>query len=117
MKNLINEFTPYLDSEEFVKRMDAYARIIKTPEWKFVSDIFLTIKGEMMVDMFSQKYTVLPEKDKDVLQKTYYQINLILEFLSDPKQWAKKKTLTKQMYDQASKAALAKLKGSKENGR
>ena len=112
MKTLINEFVSYLDNDEFHRRMDAYSRIIKTPEWKFVSDVFLTMKGEMMVDMFSYKYTMLSEKDKDIQQKTYYQINQILEFLSDPRDWARKKTLRKKMYDQASKAT-AKLKGSK----
>ena len=94
MKNITNSFRLYLDNEDFNRKLAEYARVIDTTEWKFVKDVFLTVKGEMMVDMFSERFTSLSEKDKDIKQQTYYQINQLLDFLSEPKQWVKKKTLT-----------------------
>ena len=34
--------------------------------------------------MFSRKHTQLTDREKDVVQRTYYNINQILDFLLDP---------------------------------
>ena len=44
----------------------------------------------MATDMFSKHYTALPPGDKDVMQKTYYNIDQMLNFLMNPISWMKK---------------------------
>ena len=86
MKDLLKQFIVLFDTyEEYQRRLDAYDRILKTEEWKFIRDTFLTIKAAMVTDMLSNKHTNLEEHDKDVAQRTYYNVNQILDFLSEPK--------------------------------
>ena len=113
MKNLTNQFVTYVDNEEFRQRMDAYGRIIKTKEWEFFKDVLITVRGEILGDMFSQKFTNLEPDDKNSLQKTYFQINQLLDFLSDPRGWVRKKTLKHKLYDQVSKVVKPNKKGDK----
>jgi len=54
--------------------------------------MLMIIKGVMATDMFSSKYTSLPAEEKDVMQKTYYNIDQILTFLLDPIKWMKNRT-------------------------
>ena len=81
MKSLVNQFVKtFENNEEFQRRLDAYDRILKTEDWMFVKDVLITIKGTMMSDMFSAKFTNLDKEEKDVLQKTYFNINKFLIF-------------------------------------
>lgn len=115
MKSLTDQFVTYLENEEFCRRLDNYSRVLKTDEWKFVKDVLMSIKGEMALDMFSAKHTDLSEKDKDVRQRAYYEINLMLDFLSDPKGWVKRKVSIKNKYlDLQSKVKTKLNKGGKE---
>jgi len=50
------------------------------------------MKGQMAIDMFSHKHTLLDETEKDIVQRTYYNINQILTFLSEPDKWVKKRS-------------------------
>ncbi len=92
MRNLLNSFIEVVKGNEaFEQRMGDYERISKTQQWKFVQDVLLTIRGTMATDMFSQKYTNLDPTEKDVQQRTYYQINQLLDFLMQPTGWIRKK--------------------------
>jgi len=51
----------------------------------------MLIKGQMAIDMFSRKFTLLDETEKNIVQQTYYNINQILTFLSEPDRWVKKR--------------------------
>ena len=99
MKNLTNQFIKYLENDEFRRRLDAYTRALNEEHWKFVRDVFLTVKGEIMIDMLSYKFTTLEKTEKDANQKAYYQINQILDFLSDPKGWVRRKGIKHKLYD------------------
>ena len=107
MRNLVNVFERVFNSnDDFARQAMAYARVLHTDEWKFLTNAIHLIKGEMSVDMFSREYTKLSESEKDVLQKTYYQTMLILEFLGDPKRWITRRTEYKQkLADQAKKTS------------
>jgi len=97
VRNLVNIFErTFNDNDEFARQAHNYSRVLKTEEWSFLVNAIQLIKGKMSVDMFSREYTNLSESDKDVLQKTYYQTMLILEFLSNPQSWIKRKTVYKQ---------------------
>ena len=88
MKNLMSQFVRVYDThEDFQRRMDHYDRILKTDEWKFVRDVLITIKSTMMQELLTAKHTDLPAGEKDVMQRTYYNVNLTLDFLMQPTNW------------------------------
>jgi len=98
MKSLLNNFVIYYDTyEEFQHRVDQYQRAIKTKEWEFLRDTILVIKSQMAQDLLSKKFTDMNAEDKDVLQKTYYNINQILDYLSSPVRWFKRRNRFKQV--------------------
>jgi hypothetical protein len=92
MKHLLNKLVTFHKNEEFNRRLDAYSRALKTEEWKFLRDTLFIMRSEMIQDMFSKKHTDLDDNEKDVTQRTYYNINQVLEFLLEPKKWIKRKT-------------------------
>lgn len=92
MKNLTKQFSDlYKQSEGFQQKLGSYSRAMKSEDWKFLTDAILIIKGQMAVDLFSRQHTNLSKEEKDVVQKTYYNISLILDFLLDPQAWIRKK--------------------------
>jgi len=54
------------------------------------------MKGVMASDMFSRTFTDLDQTEKDVMQKTYYQMDQILVFLLNPSGWMKRKSRWQQ---------------------
>jgi hypothetical protein len=90
MKSLLNKFViHYSQFEEFQRQVDEYERAIQTKEWKFLKDTILVIKSEMIQQLLSKEFTDMNAEDKDVLQKTYYNINQILDYLESPARWFK----------------------------
>jgi len=55
------------------------------------------MKGVMASDMFSRTFTDLDQTEKDVMQKTYYQMDQILVFLLNPSGWMKRKSRWQQL--------------------
>ena len=92
MKNLTIQFVKLYDNEEFARRVNGYERALKTEEWRFLRDVILIIKGTMANDMFTKAHTDLSQEEKDVVQKTYFNINQILDFLSEPSMWIRRKS-------------------------
>jgi len=91
MKVLLNEFTEFfLKSEEFQREVTNLERAIQSEQWKFYRKLLMSIKGMMATDMFSKRYTVLTPEEKDVMQRTYYNIDQMLNFLINPIGWMKK---------------------------
>ena len=104
MRNLVSIFEKVFNTnDDFVRQCTSYANALNKEEWKFLVNAIHLIKGQMSVDMFSREYTEMSESEKDVLQKTYYQTMLILEFLIDPKHWISKRKERKQRLADLSK--------------
>ena len=92
MRNLTNQFIEIsTNSEQFRKRRDAYERLMKTNEFSFFKDVLLMIRGTILTRMLSYEFTNLDEKEKDVQQRTYYNLNEIINFLMTPTDWVKRK--------------------------
>jgi len=97
VRNLVSIFEKLFNSnDEFARQAQNYTRALKTSEWKFLNDAIMMIRGQMAQDMFSKKYTDLSETEKDVVQRTYYNINQILDFLVNPHGWINRRTKYKQ---------------------
>jgi steroid 5-alpha reductase family enzyme len=94
LKNLLHSFFElWVVNQGFREKAAAYKRALKTEEWRFLNDVILTIQGEMLSDMFSKQFTRLPDQEKDVIQRTYYNLNQILNFIKDPVGWCQKKSM------------------------
>jgi hypothetical protein len=107
-KNLVSQFAEYFaQNEEFRRRALNYTRMIESEEFKFYQDSLLSLKGVMANDMFSRSHTSLSAEEKDIIQRTYYNIDQILTFLSNPLNWVKKRS---------SKWNIIKQMEGKENG-
>lgn len=86
--------------------------MLNTPDWNFLKDAILLIRGQMAVDMFSRHHTNLDETEKDVVQRVYYNINQILEFLLEPEKWIRKRS----KWEQALSNLKGKVKPSQQEG-
>ena len=85
MKNLIRELLDTYDKyDEFKRKLQNYHNYITSDEGEFVRDVFRTTKLALTVEMFSARFTKLPAGEKDVQQRTFYQIDKMLDFLMAP---------------------------------
>jgi hypothetical protein len=92
MKNLLHEILDgYKNNDEIKRQLENYGRYIELPEGRFVKDTFLIIKGTIMNTMLSASYTKLDQTEKDVMQRTFYNITQMLDFLISPVKVVKKK--------------------------
>lgn len=96
--NLLSQFVELYDNEEeYQRRIANYQRVLKTEEWDFVRDTLLTIRGKIANDMFSRKFTELDPDEKDTVQRAYFQIDQVIEFLLNPVSWIQKRSRWSQI--------------------
>jgi hypothetical protein len=115
MRNLVNIFEElFREHDGFQRNAHDFSRAMKTEEFKFLVDAILMLRGEMARDMFSYSYTKSDPIEKDVTQRTYYNVNQILDFLINPTLWVQKKSKLKQAYTNlASKVKPNRKEGKK----
>lgn len=81
----LNELLNLYDKHDgFKQQLDTYARQVDMKEFQFFRDMLMTMKGVILTDVFSRKFTELGAADKDVLQRTYFQLNQWLDFMISP---------------------------------
>ena len=98
MKNLLTNFTVFYNTyDDFQRKVDQFQRAIESPEWEFYKEHLLVIKSQMANNLLSKKFTDMNAEDKDVIQKTYYNINQILDYLDSPLKWFKKRNRLQQV--------------------
>ena len=98
MKDLTSQFMEIFEKNEtFQQELMKFERALKTPEWGFLVGVLRLIQGRMLEHMVSKEYTFMDEIEKDVIQRTYYNINQILTFLMSPAGWVRKKSKWKQV--------------------
>ena len=92
MKNLLSNFVDYFEkNEDFRKNLVNYDRFLKSPEGAFFKNTLQMMIGIMATDMFSRTHTILPDKEKEMVQRTYYHLHKILSFLIAPRNYMEKK--------------------------
>ena len=105
MKDLIGQFAEIFDKNEtFQFELSKFDRALKTPEWAFFVGVLRLIQGKMLEHMVSKDFTLLDEIEKDVVQRSYYNLNQILVFLMTPSGWIKKRSRWKQLLPDQGKA-------------
>ena len=97
MQNLLNEFVRHYEKDdEFKRQLGAYQRSLNSGQIEFIKTIILLYQGLMLQDMMSKRFTQLDSDEKDILQKTYYNLNLLFDFLLYPNKWMEKRMSLKK---------------------
>ena len=92
MRSLLRDiFDLNRQNDEFKRQLENYARYIELPEGKFVKDVFTLLKGTILMTMLSDRYTKLDPTEKDVMQRTFFNITQMLDFLLAPVKSVQKK--------------------------
>jgi len=98
VKSLLSDFTVFYETyDDFQRKVDQYQRAVESPEWAFFREHLLVIKSRMANNLLSKKFTDMSSEEKDVIQKTYYNINQILDYLDSPVKWFKKRNRLKRV--------------------
>lgn len=114
MKRFLKQFSDLFEqNEEFQRRLGNYSKAVKSKDWEFLRDALLMIRGQMLADMFSRQHTKLSVNEKDVVQRTYFNINQMIDFLLDPGKWVKKQLKWKQSLTQLAGKVKPNLKKEK----
>lgn len=92
MHKFLNDLAKaYQSDDEFKSRIDRFQHALKSEEWRFFITLVMAMKNHMAVDMFTDHYTKLPPDEKDVIQRTYANMNDVLDFFMSPLNYFKKK--------------------------
>jgi hypothetical protein len=99
MRSLISELlSTYEKYDEFKRKLQNYDNYITGEEGSFVRDVFRTTKLAITVEMFTARFTKLSAGEKDVQQRTFYQLDQMLDFLMAPMKVVNEKTKTMGTY-------------------
>jgi hypothetical protein len=81
----------YKSDDEFKGRMDKFQRALKSEEWRFFITLCMAMKNHMATGMFKPEFTKLSAEEKDIVQRTFANMNEILDFFMGPLGWFQKK--------------------------
>jgi hypothetical protein len=92
MRKFLNELAKaYEADDEFRGKMDKFQRVLKSEEWRFFVTLCMAMKNHMATGMFKPEYTKLPAEEKDIVQRTFANMNEMLDFFLSPVGWFKRK--------------------------
>lgn len=92
-KLLLREFKVlYASNTEFKQQLENFHRAVGSKEWKFFRDAILTVRGLIYGELLSERFTDLEAKEKDTVQKIYFEVVQMLDFFANPLGWIKKKS-------------------------
>ena len=85
MKDLLSHIEEYFEkNDEFKRRMEKFNYIKSTEDWEFFTFMMRSIQGIIVNDMLTRRFVELPAEEKDILSKTYYSVNKMIEFFINP---------------------------------
>lgn len=64
--------------------VDAYEAMQQTKGWQFHQSVLQLCRGRLLETMLSKGFTAKAAQEKDVLQRSFYEIDRIITFLLDP---------------------------------
>ena len=106
-RSLLNDLIKLHETNDSVQRgVDSWQRFLEMPDAKFYRDMLLTIKGTILSEVFSGAFTELDATEKDVMQRTYYHVNQLLDFLLAPSRYINKKK--SRLINHAERQTIAK---------
>lgn len=87
LRDILDQYTK---SEEEAQRLDRFVRLYQNEDFKFFKDCIFTIRGFMANDLLSDRHTKLAADEKDIEQRAYKQVWDFLEFMLEPRKFARK---------------------------
>ena len=113
--NLLRELIKLNEvNESYRSSLATYSRMLEQGEFKFFRDMLLTLKGNILSEMLSSNFTELEAIEKDIMQRTYYNLNSWLDFLIAPTRYIQAKKA--KLQNHAERLRNAKREQAVANG-
>ena len=81
IRDIAEEFT---QTDDGIIKLSKFVNLTKDPGFIVFQEILLRLQGFMATDLLSSRVTKLDTNNKDIVQRTYYNLNLIINFLLNP---------------------------------
>jgi len=65
-------------------KLHKYENLKDHPGWPVHQELLLLMRGSIAETLLSKSFTKLNEKEKDVRQRAYFQVDQIIQFLLNP---------------------------------
>jgi len=93
MQKFLNDLAKaYQADDNFKMKLDRFQHALKSEDWRFFITLAMAMKNHMAVDMFTAHYTKLTPQEKDIRQRTYANMNDVLDFFMNPLSYFRKKS-------------------------
>ena len=83
-KELIRIWNDYQKTPETIEGLEMYLDLRRHPGWKTHIGFLEMLQGMMLNTLVSDRFTNMDKEQKDILQRTYKNVNDIIGFLIDP---------------------------------
>lgn len=85
MKKFVRQIAKlYASDEAAAQEFMKFYRLRDEPGWAEMVRMIHITRGFMAQEMLSERFTELPEKDKDIKQRVYAGLQVFLDFLENP---------------------------------
>ena len=85
MKTILKDISRvYFKTNEDNQKLMKYHALTRAPEWEMYKEFLLLIRGTIAEQMFSKDFTELGSREKDIRQRTYANMNEVINFLFNP---------------------------------
>lgn len=91
-KHIRKLWTMLTKTAEGQQSLTKYAQMANHEGWKVHQDMMLILKGLIVEDMLTKRFTELSPIDKDVRQRAYAQVVEVIDFLHNPQAKAQNMT-------------------------
>ena len=86
-------------------KLHHYQNLKDHPGWAVHQELLLLMRGTIAETLLSAKFTKLPQDEKDVMQRAYFQVDQIIQFLLSPARGAEQYLKIKQHQQKMESAA------------
>lgn len=90
--------------------IEAYETMQQSKGWQFHQSVLQLVRGRMLEVLLSKNFTEQSAQEKDVLQRTFHELDKIINFLLDPLMNFKKSNKWKLANDAINLRPLVKEK-------
>lgn len=91
MRGILTEISRAYANEQYRTQLLQYMDMQKSEGWKVHQQMLLMMRGMIAEEMLSSRFTKLDEREKDVRQRAYHNVNEVIGFLLKPIEKAVKK--------------------------
>ena len=91
MESILREISvTYWRGNNDDRKLTNYVAMRQHPGWPVLQEFLLLMRGTIAENMLSKRFTELDCTEKDIRQRTYYNMDEVIRFLLDPVSKARK---------------------------